>query len=150
MHSGCCTTRHPTSTKPTASEYPNETWVAQEIRKCTIFHAAWRESQDDREPYRQAAMRFRDYVVDTLSQSEYRHYSRILAILMQSHGPNGCLEHDLPALELPVKATPVNQVGALSRAGRDLGRLLGTWARSVRGFSPAAERAWLRHRLARP
>lgn len=67
-------------------EYPNDTWVAQEIRKACILYAAYYYLPDADLKLKMRADFFYDYCVDTLVNSEAKTQTRILAILMQNFG----------------------------------------------------------------
>jgi len=67
-------------------EFPNDTWVAQEVRKLSLFIAAARYSPDMRGLYCKRASEFLDYIVETLSNSKESHFSRIQILLMQNYG----------------------------------------------------------------
>ena len=81
----------PYLSQPDILEFPNDTWVAQDIRKACILYYASSYAADDE--HRSALLKradyFYQYVCDALMKSDTRHYSRILAILMQNHGVNG-------------------------------------------------------------
>ena len=82
---------------PEILDYPNDTWAAQEIRKAYIFFYAALYSTEGQQLFLDKANFFYDYVVTTLTASDTRHFSRILAILMQNHGPNRNLFKKLTA-----------------------------------------------------
>ena len=63
--------------------YPNDTWVAQDIRKAYIFYCAYQLTTDLN--FLQASKDFFTYVNDNLNTKQVLKSSRILAILMQSH-----------------------------------------------------------------
>ena len=80
-------------------DYPNATWVAQDIRKSNVLYAAYLYAMKDRTLFLEKARYFRDYVTNELSQSDTLHYARIQILLLQNHGPAGFLETD--SLPLP-------------------------------------------------
>jgi len=69
-------------------EFPNDTWVAQEIRKLCIFIYAANYDQNLREQYCVRATEFLNYIVSMLAKSKESHYSRIQILLLQSYGPH--------------------------------------------------------------
>ncbi|MBX2857506.1 MAG: hypothetical protein KTR17_02495 [Cellvibrionaceae bacterium] len=72
--------------RPEVLEFPNDTWCAQDIRKATIYNCAAMLSADTTESQRYAAARDKTihYVAEKLRDSQERHYTRILVLLMQS------------------------------------------------------------------
>ena len=79
--------------KPEILEFPNHTWAAQEIRKSNVLYAAWHYFTDTssggssaKENLLARADEFYNYVVDTLATEPTASYTRLLALLMQSHG----------------------------------------------------------------
>lgn len=133
---------------PSQLEFPNDTWVAQDIRKAMLLFQAALLDPDSAGFFRQKAHYWLDYSCSVLQKSEQRHFTRILVILMQNHGPHGA-----GALAQMADSTmPRNQT---VHAPPKL-----TWAmlftrlasRLVRGlvtFRPSRERAWLNARLNR-
>lgn len=74
-------------------EFPNDTWVAQEIRKLNLLVSGARYSLARRERYLKRASEFLDYIVETLNQSPESHLSRIQILLLQNYGHHSfCLE----------------------------------------------------------
>lgn len=78
----------PYLSQPEILDYPNDTWAAQEIRKANILFYAALYSSVDKRAFLDKASFFYDYVVTTLTASDTCSFSRILAILMQNHGPD--------------------------------------------------------------
>lgn len=81
----------PYLSEPEILDFPNDTWVAQDMRKaCILFYAgAYAESEMARSGFVARANEFYSGVVETLAKSDTQHFSRILAILMQNHGVHG-------------------------------------------------------------
>ena len=67
-------------------EYPNHTWVAQEIRKACIFNIAATLDISKKDIYTNKACEFMEYIYTTLETSPEKGYSRIQIILLQNHG----------------------------------------------------------------
>ena len=80
---------------PERLDYPNDTWAAQEIRKANILFYAALYSTENRQLFLDKADFFYNYVTATVTASDTRHFSRILALLMQNHGPNRVLFAEL-------------------------------------------------------
>lgn len=81
---------YPFLEKPEILEYPNHTWVAQDIRKANLLYFAYQYSDNvqKRNAYFEKAQFFHKYVATNLAEHETRSFSRILAILMQNQGPH--------------------------------------------------------------
>ncbi len=129
-------------------EYANDTWVAQDTRKAAVLYAAYRYSFDDREAFFARAKFFKDYVISTLYDSDTLHYTRIQAILLQSHGPVG----EKWEVSTPYSFEPVTEYDT-QHAHTDFPsyarRFATAWLRCLRTFSIAREMAWVRHRVPR-
>ena len=82
----------PFLSKPEGLEYPNDTWIAQDIRKANVLYAAYRYSTENRDEFLTRARFFRDYVLQALAQSDTLHYSRIQIIMLQNHGPSAMMD----------------------------------------------------------
>jgi len=76
---------YPYLEKPEILEYPTETWAAQDMRKCEVFHFASRHALGaERQTFRERAEFFYRYSVKTLAAMPTRHYCRPLALLLGS------------------------------------------------------------------
>ena len=132
---------------PDDLEYPNHTWVAQDIRRCAILLDSYRYADTERPDYLERSRFFARYVTRELESEPTSSYSRILAILMQNHGASalalaGPKRHALPAA-LPYSAVlhvPHTVGSLLSEEARRIGSAL-------RRFSFRAEWKWLRVRF---
>lgn len=138
--------------KPEALGFVNDTWAAQDIRKSCILIAADQYKQDEDVDFLTGAHLFRQHVIERLSNSPEASYTRILAILMQNHGPSSILKNppktnrgaypEEPNTGL-VTATidcQLTKRQVLTRSAR------ACWS-ALRQLSPANELAWLRQRL---
>ena len=129
-------------------EFPNDTWVAQDIRKAMLMFQAANYRTNEADAYYAKGCEWLEYVCGKLEDSPEAGYARILIILMQNYGPQH-LESGMKPLpeglsfsrstRPPVLTWPV----LISRVGR---RLL----RGIRTFRPGREKAWLNARLERP
>lgn len=129
--------------------YPNDTWVAQDIRKANVLYAAYRYATDDRDVLLTRARYFRDYVLQTLKESDTLHYSRIQILMLQNHGPSDVMDTvaepydgltSLPVLAEPQKSCFYTWPGFIFG-------ILAQLARGVRQFSLAREIKWLKARI---
>lgn len=66
-------------------EFPNHTWVAQDIRKAFVFACSTRYNPDKNSLYKAKAEYFLNYVAVKIGEHENRSFTRILAILLQNH-----------------------------------------------------------------
>jgi len=78
---------YPYLEKPEILDFPNDTWTAQELRKTHVLAAAFYYSTKNKQAYLDKAKYFYDYIVAQLTTSKELSYTRILVLLMQSHGP---------------------------------------------------------------
>jgi hypothetical protein len=77
---------YPFLEKPDSLEYPNETWAAQDMRKCEVFlHAARHASDSDRQRFHERAEFFYRASLDWLYRFPTRTLTRPL-VLMLSYG----------------------------------------------------------------
>ena len=84
--------------KPEILEFPNNTWTAQDIRKVNLLMLADYYAPESNNNFRSKAQAIHDYIIDKLSTDPNRHYTRILAILMQNYG---VYEHFTASAEKP-------------------------------------------------
>ena len=135
--------------QPDRLEYPNDTWVAQDIRKANVLYAAYRYATSDRAQLLSRSVFFRDYVVNTLAQSKTRHFARIQIIMLQNHGPSDLMDHEALPYEgldrLQSDQSPGNT--CFYTRAKFLAHLLGGWGRAVANFNPKNELKWVRARL---
>lgn len=97
---------------PERLEFPNETWVAQDMRKAEVFDAAARYTghADERVRFRSRAQFFHEYVMTTLPAMPTSTFTRPLVLLLTNgHARSSVLERQVrdPALEkggFPVQA----------------------------------------------
>lgn len=134
----------PYLSKPENLEFPNATWIAQDIRKAAILNALIQYNIDPSEDVAAKANYFSKYCGDELSNSDQKELTRILAILMQNHGANVARDNamsNLPEyketkLPLPSARKPFLYLKLLWRLIRILTR-----------FSPKADYKWLKFRI---
>ncbi len=65
-------------------EFPTTTWVAQELRKVSIFRLAQYFSLSDNQLFQKKAEFFLTYVQDTLRCAKHKGSTRVLVLLMQN------------------------------------------------------------------
>lgn len=127
-------------------EYANDTWVAQDVRKAAILHAAHRYSRDDGQAFLERATYFKDYALDVLERSNTAHYTRIQAILLQNQAPVG----NVWSARTPYAIDTMPVIGgrpAHATLRSHASEFAAAWWRCLRTFSLAREMAWLGHRL---
>ncbi|WP_100640502.1 hypothetical protein [Marinobacter salexigens] len=129
-------------------EFPNDTWVAQDVRKAMLMFQASELDDENADQYRELGKKWLKEHTGTLKHSKESHFSRILIILMQNYGPQllenpNSLSNDATAPAHQHWTPPVlTWKLLLSRLG---GRLL----RALVTFRPSHERHWLNTRLDR-
>lgn len=125
-------------------EYPNDTWVAQDIRKVEIFYAAYCYATSEREIFLHRAVFFRDYVIDTLRESDTAHYARLQIILLQNHGPSGLLHREVTAgsySDGDIDGNCLHTLGSCVSGTAD------RFLRALVKFNPVREIRWMKTRL---
>jgi len=126
-------------------EFPNDTWTAQDIRKVMLLRQAANIDPSAATHYHNRAETWLHEICGRLAASEERHYTRILTILLQNHGPHQDETTELePATLREIPEPPKLTWGSL------VSRIAMRLARAVATFRPNRERAWLNARLDRP
>jgi hypothetical protein len=134
---------------PAILQYPNETWAAQELRKCAVlYHAARFAGDRRREEYVRKARFLYDAACEDLSTRPSSSLARPLALVLQNGwvGPR-IAERSVPVEDSSEPArsfgppTPRLTVGSVAaRTVRELGR-------AFRESSIRREISWLRSRI---
>lgn len=79
--------------KPEILEYPNQTWTAQDLRKIQVLSVAATFADEQlAQKCVGKASELKQYCIAALQQSDERHYTRILALLMQNYGTDTVLQ----------------------------------------------------------
>ena len=139
----------PYLSQPDRLEYPNDTWIAQDIRKANVLYAAYRYATTERARLLQQAKFFRDYVVEHLSRSDTRHFARIQIILLQNHGPSNLMDVEAApydGLDRVQADAQFNQTCFFTPTNFTR-QLLAGWGRALINFNPKKEIKWVRARL---
>lgn len=98
---------YPYLQKPEILEYPNQTWTAQDLRKVQVLLvAANHVDSDTAQTLMQAANQLKRYIVNALQHSEERHYTRILALLMQNYWRPPSTQNNKEIANKPFEETP--------------------------------------------
>ena len=128
-------------------DYPNDTWTAQDIRKANILYfASGHAPQPElRQKMRERADYFYQYVCQQLSASDTRHFARILALLMQNHGPHAYYR-SLPQPFTPASNAQQTAGTPYATRGDLLRQALMQTLRALLRLSPKKELGWLRFR----
>lgn len=133
---------------PEQLEFPNDTWVAQDVRKAMLMFQAANYRTNKAQDYYAKGCEWLDYVCEKLGNSPEAGYARILIILLQNYGPQH-LEPGMKSLpegfsfSRPSRPPVLTWSVLLTRVGQRL------W-RGMRTFRPSREIAWLDTRLERP
>lgn len=133
---------------PEQLEFPNDTWLAQDIRKSMLmFHAA--ELQPNSGRFRDKGNQWMNEICNTLGKSTERHYARILIILMQNYGPHQPDPSTIGAQRNTALPSEKDKKPPGLSWGKLLGRVVVRIVRGIRTFRPAKEYAWIQARLNR-
>ena len=132
----------------TQLEFPNDTWVAQDIRKAMLMFQASELDYENSAQYRRQGQKWLDEVTTALQNSQERQLTRVIVILMQNYGPQS-LTTSPPLIDEHVtfisrQWTPPIMTWKLliSRIGRRT-------IRAILTFRPLREITWLTRRLDR-
>src|SRR5690554_5272549 len=131
---------------PEQLEFPNDTWVAQDIRKAMLMFQAAELNPPNAKAFQDRGSRWLTEICETLTKSEQKHYSRILIILMQNYGTDQmpvCSSH----LESTIQDLDHQDINTLfltySGLAKRIGiRLLG----GILSFRWRRELAWIKAR----
>lgn len=127
-------------------EYPNHTWVAQDLRKAMLLFIAKTLDPVNADAYQTKAAFFLNYVVNTLKHSAERQLARLQIILLLVHGPH--LSHSLDAKLFNKQDLPQHaQKSRVLTKGKLLRQICKRLLKGLSSFNPAKERAWLKLRL---
>lgn len=129
---------------PEQLEFPNHTWVAQDIRKAILMFQAARIDPDWADRYQAKGREWLNYVTTILQDSPEGHYTRILVLLMLNHGPHQAGPGE-PAF--PTATTPCTYRAPRLTWGLLTKRVVQRIIRGIIHFRPTRERAWLKARL---
>lgn len=129
-------------------EFPNDTWVAQDVRKAMLMFQASELEHENAEQYRKLGQEWLEELTETLKHSEESHFSRILIILMQNYGPQMLT---VPSPLANDRATSVDQHWAppVLTWRQLVSRIGGRALRALVTFRPSREKSWLNTRLDR-
>ncbi|WP_298447380.1 hypothetical protein [uncultured Marinobacter sp.] len=138
----------PFMTDVTQLEFPNDTWVAQDLRKAMLMFQASELDPEKSAKYRERGGNWLQEVTEVLQHSKEAHFTRILVILMLIHGPQTLATDKCLSCSGTTSVTghwprPVLTWRQLS--SRIVTRVL----RAIKTFKPSRERIWLNTRLDR-
>jgi len=137
----------PFLSKPEMLDYPNKTWVAQEIRKANVLCLAYKYTGGMNKNYLDKAQFFYDYIVEQLENHPEQTYTRIMVILLQNHGPHDFfkekqnLQKFQTVRKIEYKGVPQRTLGSLVKL------FFLELMRGITGFSLTKEIKWLNNRL---
>jgi len=130
-------------------EFPNDTWVAQEMRKLSLLVIGAMYSFENRKHYLSRASEFLVYIVETLSESSESHLSRIQILLLQNYGPHlSCLsgkgfeDFDKSAAAQAVCAENFGEPAVASKRVLCLS-IVAKLFKGLKGFSIKNEKTWI-------
>jgi hypothetical protein len=135
---------------PGQLEFPNDTWVAQDVRKAMLMFQASELDPAQTKDFQEKGNHWLAELCGNLAQSKQKHYARILIILMQNYGPQQVSSHQGLAQLTDTPAAADYGTPPRLTWGELAARIVGRLVRGIRAFRPARERAWLNTRLDRP
>ncbi len=127
-------------------EFPNFTWTAQDLRKATLFFHASFFDPEYRDQYLKKGQYFLENVIDSLSNTDERYFSRVQIILMQNYihqNQDELLSTIILKNPNYINSRPALKLTILKILKRSSMRL----AKAIRGFNLKKEVSWLRTRL---
>ncbi|MGO1788336.1 MAG: hypothetical protein ACTHZ7_14790, partial [Sphingobacterium sp.] len=138
----------PFLTNPEQLEFPNHTWVAQDIRKAMLmFQATEFATNEATNCFQKTAEGWLTKTCTTLQSSEEREFSRILIILMQNYGPH---TSSPPVHKSTTGSSSITTNTPLRLTwGSLMLRILHRLGKGIYKLNPAREKAWLDTRLNR-
>jgi len=131
---------------PTQLEYPNHTWVAQDIRKAMLLYVASTLDPELSKAYEQRAAVFMHYVLEKLHHSPERNLARVQIILLLNHGPHLCHQFNLQHQYNETILQNTRRAAVLTKSAI-LRKISYRLCKGLLSFRPTKERDWLRVRL---
>ena len=133
---------------PDQLEFPNYTWVAQDIRKAMLMFLATELSVEaTASQFRKTGLNWLDKTCKTLQGSNERELARVLVILMQNYGPQTS-STSLAEAQIANTST-IHDHNLNLTLSAVLKRIMARIGRGLYGLNPAREKAWLDTRLNR-
>ena len=133
----------PYLSNPDTLEFPNMTWVAQDLRKANVLFIA-SQYTEKRAEYIEKANYFYHYVLSTLKYEKEASYARILILLMQNQGPEACFDEAPPANHINMASAPTSYTDApIHSVSSILWNLTKDIVSRMFKFSLSKEKAWL-------
>ena len=134
---------------PSALEFPNETWTAQDIRKAMLMFWAANETEgEERQAYLEKAQEWFQYSTGELQKTKTRTFTRILVILLQNYGLHQFKKPVNQPRSIQQTATGHSKAPASSMTAI-VGAIAKTALLGLLEFRPSRERSWLAARLSR-
>lgn len=131
----------------TQLEFPNDTWVAQDIRKAILMFQALDLNPGETDAYRRQGEQWLLEVSQSLAKSPTRHFSRIQIILLQNFGPH-VARHSFAPQAFTASMDEYGKAPKLTTHDL-LTRLMVKGIKGLLEFRPSREKAWLDSRLNR-
>ena len=132
----------------TQLEFPNDTWVAQDVRKAMLMFQASELDHENFGQYQKQGRKLLEEVTGTLRYSHETHFARILVILMQNHGPQ-MLATASPLANSRVTSVHQHWAPPILTWRLLIFRIGGRALRALSTFRPSREKLWLNTRLDR-
>lgn len=140
---------YPYLEKPDILEYPNETWVAQDIRKSVIFHHAARyaETVGQRTKFLERARFFFSYAEQELPRHTTSTFTRPLVLMLQNGWVGGRLSQNLEMEIIPTSEKSLGKPAPYLTFGAVLTRIAGEIVQALGQTNIKREWGWLKARL---
>jgi hypothetical protein len=139
---------YPFLEKPAILEYPNETWAAQDMRKCEVFlHATRHALDDDRPRFEERAVFFYRAALDGLYRFPTRTCARPVVLMLAlgfmyiawqsgrlgpaSPGPQSC-DHGAPSEFVPQRSIAIRRARRLVLAAAAILAVVFAWLAATR------------------
>jgi len=130
-------------------EFANDTWVAQDVRKAMLmFNAAELTQCQEAESYIAKGEKWLGNSCTSLAKSREKHFSRILVILAQNHGPQS-IQPATCCVGNQSQKTEQTREQPLLTWQQLVARILQRLRLGLTQFRPAREKAWLTARMNR-
>ncbi|NWN90430.1 hypothetical protein HLV39_02810 [Marinobacter adhaerens] len=129
-------------------EFPNDTWVAQDVRKAMLMFQASELDPENSSQYQEKGHKWLEETTTTLQRSKEAQFTRILVILMQNHGPQS-LTASSPLPSSGVTPQHNDWVPPVLTWRQLIARIATRALRAILTFRPSRERLWLNTRLDR-
>lgn len=132
---------------PEQLEYPNDTWVAQDIRKAMLMYQIAILDSGEAKRYREKGQEWLTDIFNHLKSTPTSHFARIQIILLQNEGPH---RNEGEHWRAPIESHRAYEPPPLMTTFRLVAGMLVKGSKGLLEFRPRREIAWLKTRINRP